>query len=278
MAKKNRNQATLVSPRVQGTSIPKVDYMRPEVGELLPIYSMIRDVIHGEFAIKGFSGGAFTSFSGAGNGGLPLAVTDIVLSRARRYLPMPNAADKSPENIERYRAYVTRAVFYEVTSRTLEGMAGQIFLRDPEVNIPKELEVMVDDADGGGLSLMQTAATAVINCVAFGRAGMLVDYPVTAGATTKAQLADGDIRPTFTIYEPHNIINWRSERRGAKRVLTLVVLRETLDENDGDDFVYSPIEQRRVLKLDPTTGAHVVEIWRKGANSFAMEDTFNPTD
>jgi hypothetical protein len=261
MAKKVTNR---VSPRAPSRNQHvTVQYTRDEISNLLPQYQLIRDCIEGEPAIKGMMGGGNSAVGAIGNGGFPLTVNNIILTRAMRYLPQPNPEDKSQQNLERYRAYVTRAVFYGVTGRTLEGMAGQIFLRDPDTTIPKELEVMVTDANGSGLSLVQTAYRTVRHCISYGRTGILVDFPVTDGPVSKAQLKSGEIRPTFTVYNPWDIINWRVESRGAKRVLTMLVLREVIDEEGDDGFQLTTFEQYRVLKIDPDSGNHFVELYRK---------------
>lgn len=246
----------------------KVKYTREELSLRLPAYFLIRDAIEGETAIKGLSGDFSNSIAGSGNGGFPNTVSNIVIARAKRYLPQPNAADKSDSNLERYRAYVTRAVFYEVTGRTLEGMAGQIYMRDPIVELPNELEIMRDDADGSGLSLDQTSHSAVRKGIAYGRGGLLVDYPITDAPATKKDITDGEVRPTLSVYPPWDIINWRVENDGAKRILTFIVLREPLEEEGEDGFQLNQLEQYRVLSLDPD-GNHVVEVYQ------ATKDGFN---
>lgn len=263
---------------------PKVDFSRNELNLLLPAYYMIRDAVIGEQAIKGMIGTNSGMTAGVGDGGgLPLTTTNIVVTRAARYLPQPNAADKSAVNLERYKQYITRAVWYNVTARTLEGMAGQIFLRDPIVSLPSQLQILLDNADGSGLTLEQTANRCVRHCIAYGRTGILVDYPVTNGAVTAAQIASGEIQPTITVYNPWDIINWRVEMRGAKKVLTFVVLREVLDEEGDDGFQLSAFEQYRVLSLDSETNTHTVEIYKRmksgsGAAGFQLADTSFPTD
>lgn len=277
--KKKQASNKRVSPATTNNPGAQVDYCRAELNAFLPAYYMIRDAIEGELAIKGFSGSQSALPAGAGNGGLPLSFTNIIVSRAIRYLPQPNAADRSADNLERYKAYVTRAVFYNVTARTLEGMAGQIFLRDPIVSIPTELEVMRDNSDGNGLTLDQTALRCVRNCISYGRTGILVDYPVTEGPTTKADVANGEIRPTFTTYHPWDILNWRTMMVGAKRVLTMVVLREYLDNDDSDGFAISTFPQYRVLRLDPDNGNHYVELYHnEGKAGFQLQDTQFPKD
>lgn len=270
-----------VSPRTSGRSniTQGVSYVRNEVTNLIPQYFLIRDAIEGEPAIKGLMGGIATTAGAIGDGGLPLTVTNIILTRAMRYLPMPNAEDTSQKNMERYKAYVTRAVWYGVTSRTLEGMAGQVFLRDPKVNIPKGVDVLVKDSNGSGLTLNQAAHRAIKGTLSYGRFGLLVDFPETTGVVTKQQQADGDIRPTFHLFFPWDIINWRVTQIGAKRKLTMLVLREVLDEEGDDGFQLTTFEQYRVLRIDPDTGNHVVELYQaSGDKGFTMIDNITPKD
>lgn len=279
MARKKASGLTPTGKSTGNSGHPKVNYYRAEVNSLLPVYFMIRDAIEGEFAIKGMIGTQNAYYAaGAGNGGLPLTTTNIIVARALRYLPQPNATDQSAANIERYKAYVLRAVFYNATGRTLEGMAGQIFLRDPQVTLPTELEIMRDNADGSGLTLDQTANRCVRHCIAYGRAGVLVDYPVTNGTVTAKDVSDGTIRPTLIVYNPWDVINWRIEMRGAKKVLTFLVLREVIDEEGDDGFQLSTYEQYRVLSLDPNTGDHLVELYSTTKSGFTQTATYSPTD
>jgi hypothetical protein len=247
--------------RSQRTTKKNVNFVRNEVSILLPAYYLIRDALEGEIAIKGLIGGASSGISGAGNGGLPMVVTNIMLSRAKQYLPQPNAQDTSQANIERYRAYVTRAVWYGVTARTLEGMAGQIFLRPPIVELMPELNALKKNADGAGLTLDQTAYKAVRQTIAYGRTGILVDYPVQDTPATVKAIADGDIQPTFTVYPPWDIINWRFIIEGAKKKITMVVLREVIEDEDEDGFGLNTTEIYRVLRLDEN-GEHYVETYQ----------------
>ena len=62
-----------------------VSHVRKELQAITPMYTLIRDAIAGQFAVKA-------------------ALT--------KYLPQPNSMDNSAENLARYMAYVERAVFY----------------------------------------------------------------------------------------------------------------------------------------------------------------------
>jgi hypothetical protein len=167
------------------------------------------------------------------------------------YLPRPNAEDKSRENIARYNAYLTRAVFYNVTGRTMRGLQGQVFLRDPLIEVPPSLDKVVENATGLGVSLLQLAKEGVNHTVAYGRGGIFTDFPsVAAGGASVAQVASGEIRPNINVYNPVDIINWRTTTIDNKEQLSLVVLRETY-EYPVDDYQMTLKILYRALILTP---------------------------
>lgn len=210
-----------------------VAYTRQELIDRLPDYRLIDDTLSGERAVK---------------------------DGRTRYLPMPNAADVSLDNIERYHSYIQRAAFFPFSRKTLSGMVGYAYARDPEIELPTLLDVLETDSDGAGLSLTQLSKRSLAHTLAYGRTGLFVDYPVKTSETTLKELQDGDIHPTITIYNPKQIRNWRTKVRGAKLVLSLVVLREKHTFND-DGFKEQTGVQYRVLKLD-ANDVYQVEIWR----------------
>lgn len=242
--------------------IPNVAFVRPELVKLLPQYELIRDCISGETVIK---------------------------ECKTKYLPMPNSHDKSPENVARYGAYLLRAVFYNVTRRTLMGLSGQVFTRDPTVKIPAQLEPMAANVTGTGISLVQSAQLSLNHVIAYSRSGLFVDFTNTGGVGASAdQVENGEVRPTIYAYNPLEIINWRVTEVGSKEVLSLVVLLEGYPISD-DGFEIKQAPQFRVLKLDKS-GNYIQEIWQEPTASrwdgitipkkgdFRLTQTFVPTD
>lgn len=227
-----------------------VDYIRPELAKILPKYTLIDDAIAGSEAVK---------------------------AKRKAYLPMPNAADLSPENAARYDAYVLRAVYYGISERTLAGMVGEVFNVPPEISVPELLNPVVKDAAGDGVPLAQQAQAAEEHVLKKGRAGLLVDYPRTDGVVTRKQQQEGEIRPTIVLYEPQDIINWRKEKVGSSTLFTLIVLREDYEVTD-DGFSVEVKTQYRVLRL--VNGLYIQEVWRgeSGAYQPVPELTAMPTD
>lgn len=228
--------------------MPNISYVREDVTKIKKRWDLIRDCISGQEAVK---------------------------EKGVAYLPMPNPADQSAENLIRYSQYKERAVFYNVTQRTHAGLAGQVFERDAVVNLPTDLELLIDDVDGSGVSLDQQAKKVLGEVIAFGRCGLLTDYPNTGEAASRQDLIDGKLRPTVILYDPWDIINWRITTVGAKKLLSLVVLAEQYGVED-DGFEAKMEDQWRVLKL--VNGAYVVEIWREDNGTHVVAETYAPTD
>ena len=214
--------------------MPHVSHVRQEVVDKAEAWKLISDCIAGQEKIK---------------------------KEGETYLPKPNATDTSAENTARYTAYLRRAVFYNVTARTLRGLIGQVFSRDSVITLPATLNMLQEDVEGSGVNLDQQAKRALSNVLAFGRAGLLADFPVANGAVTKAQVDSGKIRPILKLYRPEDIINWRTALFGAKTKLSLVVLRESYDKDDDGFQVTSEI-QYRVLRLNKDE-QYTVTIYRE---------------
>lgn len=239
------------------TTPPNVSYVLPEVEAMRDKWQLITDCMAGQEAVK---------------------------KATTKYLPKPNAADESDENAARYVAYVTRAVFYNVTANTLSGLVGQVFNSDPVSEYPKELEPLWYDCNGRGVTLIQQAKKTLTSTLAFGRCGLLVDFPKGAvdlegapRAFTRQEVMDGRARPTIQYYGPTDIINWRHEQQGAVSVLALVVLVEDYIIKD-DGFEIQRGNQCRVLRL--RNGVYEVETWRrtdeKQEGPYYLIDTVTP--
>jgi len=192
------------------------------------------------------------------------ATSDMLSDKMRtRHLPQPNPEDKSKENKERYKQYKQRATWYGFTSRTLAGMVGAAFRKDPTIKLPTVIDYATTDIDSEGVGLVQQAQRTLAGVLKKGRQGLYVDFPENEGEISRATLVAQAMRPFVRSIDAEDIINWRTEQVGGRTVLTLVVIAETHEEQD--DFGSTCIPQRRVLRL--TAGVYSVELWRKEAGS-----------
>ncbi|ECO1594861.1 DUF4055 domain-containing protein [Salmonella enterica subsp. enterica serovar Enteritidis] len=204
------------------SSTPNVGYQRPELTKNAGKYRMIKDCIEGQEAVK---------------------------ARGDFYLPRPDPTNCTEENMMRYNSYLRRAVFYNVLQRTLSGMTGLVFQQQPEMLMPDDMEVLKVNIDGAGIGAIQQMRKCFKSVLAFGRAGLLTDFPKArigefgeSIGFTRKELMDGDVQPTVTLYMPWQIINWREEYRNGKVMLTQVVICEQIPGvTDGFQQDYTPV-------------------------------------
>jgi hypothetical protein len=153
------------------------------------------------------------------------------------YLPCPNPEDTDDRGANiRYEQYILRAVYYNVCYRTLSGIVGIVFRKDPNIDLPTPVEYLLDNADGGGTTLMQQSQWVMGEVVKKGRTGMLVDYPAVEGQTSKADVANG-IRATIKTYAASTITDWNEEETPTGTRLNFVKLTESrsiLDVTTGE--------------------------------------------
>ncbi len=149
----------------------------------------------------------------------------MVKRKAQVYLPRLQGHDH-----HQYAAYLHRAVFYNMTSKTLSALYGTMFRRDPRITLPPNLALMVGKFSKDGTSLILAAKNAAKEVLAVGRYGMLVD-----------SREDGAGTPYVACYTAENILDWSV----ADDVTTRVVLRELYREGVQDRARY------RVLTIEP---------------------------
>lgn len=260
-------------PAAKATA-PKVDHIREEVVCLLDDYKMVDDFLGGP---------------------------SVVRKAGEAYLPMPepvlstDTETKKSKKQARYSSYKTRAVFYDVTAKTLGALVGQIFAKDTVISLPETMLHLVDDVDNAGTTLEQQAKKVVNLVVGRGRSGLLVDYtnvvalkeakgePVEDEAgqpdteVTKADLEKGGMRSKIVHFDHKQIINWRTGVNNGKTVLTLVVLHSRITEEDDG---FEEVKGDRWLELRLVDGFYRMTTWKKGTggNAFEVESSVQPKD
>lgn len=224
-----------------------VEFIRPEVTAKHAAWRLVRDAVAGSEAVK--AGG---------------------------YIIPVNPHDESTENRLRNQQRTNRAVYFNATGRTLPALLGIAFSKWPEINLPAGLDALKADADGAGVGLVNQSQLAVSEVLQTGRAGLLVDFPSGARGMTVAQAEAAGLRPTIALYPAEQIINWRTEKVGARNLLTLLVLREGYEE--WGEFELETRTQYRVLRL--INRRYVQQVYREDAATGKWQPTatYAPTD
>ncbi|HEY0915883.1 MAG TPA: DUF4055 domain-containing protein [Solimonas sp.] len=197
-----------------------------------------------------------------------VAGQDAVHALGDKILPKLEEQDQ-----KEYDAYKCRALYYNATGRTLDGLTGLIFRQPPQVEVPEAISFALDDVDTAGTPLQTLCEKAVEDLQAVGRFGLLTDYTRSEGARTQAEEQAAGLRPYLVKYSAESIINWRSEKVGNRWQLTLVVLHE-MAATPKDPYESVLSDRWRVLRLEE--GKYRVELWKKpdaatGGDQFVMD-------
>ena len=208
-----------------------------------------------------------------------------IKDKRARYLPVPDGetGSEGATNLRyaneehkgtgtlRYRNYIKRAVYTNFTGRTKNALVGAVFRKDPTIIVPAGLEYLIDDATGDGLSLNQLAKDELSNLLEVGRAGFLVDYPEADAGLSVEDVDLLDLRASIVPYTAEQVINWKLNAIGGRKLLTLIVLEEDYPENE-DEFGHETKKQQRILRL--SSEGYSQQIYRE---EMPYTDQFFPT-
>ena len=226
-----------------------VTFKRAELTQALPDWELILDACAGERAVK---------------------------DRGETYLPKPNPDDKSAANAKRYKQYLSRAVYYNATGRTLRGLVGAAFRKIPSLTLPPALSYMAADVDGSGVSIYQQSQSALTAALQIGRHALFVDYPAIDGQLSLAQQRAANLKASIISIPAQRVINWRVESVGGMQRLTLVTIEENIETVTADGFGSDAVKQYRVLRL--IDGIYTVQIWRNIDDNYVLTDERRPLD
>lgn len=190
---------------------------------------------------------------------------DNILKAGKKYVPLlPGADDKENQ------AYRERGNFYNAVSRTVQGMNGAIFQEAPDVDVPEAMSDLLKDITLTSVTFESFATQVGNEIVLMGRYGVLVDMPVQpVNGQDKLTV---DMRPYCVGYTAENIINWRTERQGGDEVLTLVVLRETIEVPNAEDpyCADNVVQYRAVILIDGKAISRLYRQTGQGTNIYAQ--------
>jgi Domain of unknown function (DUF4055) len=179
--------------------------------KLQPRWVMVRDAVEGEYAVK---------------------------QRGDAYLPKLHEQDQTA-----YDAYKLRALFFEATRRTMQGLVGMVMRKDPTVEASDSTkEGFLKRLTKNNLSLEGFANVVMQEVLMMNKYGILADLPpvIKTGA-----------EPWLVGYTAESMINWKYDTDAdGKKVLVRMVLEETYGQTKADDrFKVVDKDQWRVLEL-----------------------------
>jgi len=171
------------------------------------------------------------------------AANGLSFEDARDYIPR-----RTQEEQDQYYNRVQKAIYTNYTGRTREGLKGAIFRLPPRIELPPDMDFMLENADGSGQSLVQVAKLAADEVMETGRFGLLADYPMVDESLTIEQVRSMQLQPHIATYTAESIINWHVHVINGRRQLGMIVLKENSPVH-YDEFTWDYVDRYRVLRL-----------------------------
>lgn len=176
-----------------------------------------------------------------------VAGEEEVKSAGEKYLPR-----KGGQSDCNYEAYKARAKVGDYTGQALAFLHGLIFRRMPVVDVPDDprLTAIMENFNREGDSLYQFASDVASDNMQTLWGGLLVDMPSADGVMTVFDAEEMGLRPYARYYDAESIYDWRYTDMNGLRQLSMVALREFVEDPAADEFTHKMVEQIRVLDLD----------------------------
>lgn len=191
-----------------------------------------------------------------------------------RYLPVPPGLTatnidlnsvlrgNTVEAQSRYAFYASFAEYPEIVADTIEGIQGLVHEKPAQVDLPPELEYLVEYATPDGLTLQDLWQKVTREALSVGRVELLAE--IYEKQTTGDTL--------LCLYTAESLINWRVATKIAGGGALLAVFEECRKEQkEADEYELEDYKYYRELKLFQTldafkqpVGASVykVRVWR----------------
>lgn len=157
---------------------------------------------------------------------------------------------------KRRAAYWDRGVLMNATGRTHVSTDGMLWAKDPEIELPPQLNYMIESADGAGNGLREVVQELTDELTAIGRYGILVDMPSSQSKPTAAQMASGELAPRLIRYKAEQIFYFRTGGKASAVDEIRLFEHKCIQKNefDWEDVCFI----RRLIMRD---GVYVNQLW-----------------
>jgi len=137
------------------------------------------------------------------------------------------------QSATQYESYKMRARFLNAVRRTVDGLTGMVFRKEPIVE-SNGIDGFLADVALQNQSFVDYAQQVINEVLLVAGGGTLVEHPIQAEVITVAQAEQMNMRPLFKFYAVENVINWRYKTINNIPTLVEVVLKEKYQNDSGE--------------------------------------------
>lgn len=197
--------------------------------------------------------------------------TEAIRRGGRDFVPQYDG-----ESDPRYAVRVRRAAFYNGYARTVQAAVGLILAEEPKLDEDNDARIiaLTENIDAAGTHLAVLSKKLLTSSIVDSKAGLLAEFTdpsspkidrskASAAAAPGAELSSDDeiklgLRPYLLLYKDDDIYRELYETVNGVKVLTLLILRETVQRRKGK-FGVITVTQYRVYTN--TAGIIAFSLW-----------------
>lgn len=202
--------------------------------------------------------------------------TKTMRAAGEKYLPQ-----HPMETSKKHKDRVRIAVAFNATGRTISGITGKVFRRDPVLSEDMDagIQVATENIDRRGHKLAVFMHRVGALALRDGHSWVHIDAPREGLVATRKQEADVGIRPYWISVKKRQAINWRYDVRAGEPVLTMFAYRESVTRPSGA-FGEKVVEAVRVLREMPSGDGTLVmgELWEFDPDAEDVEKKWRRTE
>jgi len=193
------------------------------------------------------------------------------------YLPHPSDVDQvSTSAVARYVDYKNAAEFDEVPGYTMRSMIGRAALWQSSVVMPQGLEMLKENIDGDGLSLLGQAENVFANILQVKWHILVAEYinsPAAGERLTPVQAASRNIRPAIKSYPRDSVLDWDFRTINGINQLSYLKLMEHKYSLDYATGARQEFDEYLIMFIDDSGNYN----WRKERSDGAIGDNMPVT-
>lgn len=165
---------------------------------------------------------------------------DAIKSKTYQYLPRLRNQSQHDYNI-----MLERGLFTSFTARILDGLAGMITRKDPELEYVAEMESYFEDSDNTGMSFWELREELARELLSQGRLFVFIDW----------KLEGSD--PYILTAKTEQCINWKI----TDNKLEWIVIEESIEEPKSEKDIFDTEVKNQYRLLIVRDGVYTVEIY-----------------
>lgn len=166
-------------------------------------------------------------------------------------LPLASMLDSSGnltvDGRKSYNKYLQLALYFNASGRTVDGLSGLIFRKEPIIELPSKLEYLKDNIASSNETMVSQMQTVTRDAFITPLGALLTDFPESEGVLSTIEAENKNLRPRILFFPFESIIKTYFQVIDNKFQLSLVVIKESTTIRNGFDIEIESVY--RVLEL-----------------------------